>query len=114
MVTKQEFNVAAKEVAGNLMAYFQQLVGYKSYAQQAVLNVATPQEISDIRNSRINQGLIDKLARIAKRQWVSSGDAHSLYCAAMAVATIVKEYEWGTQYVSGEGLWEIANRIQNS
>lgn len=66
MVTKQEFNVAAKEIAGNLMAYFQQLVGYKSYVQSAVLNEATQKEIADIRDSRINQGLIDKLARIAK------------------------------------------------
>ena len=32
----------------------------------------------------------------------------------MAVATIIKEYDWGIQYLFGDGLWDIANRIQKS
>lgn len=29
----------------------------------------------------------------------------------MAVGTIIKEYDWGTQYVMPNGLYEIANQI---
>lgn len=114
MITKQEFERASKQVASNLMAVLPRMISYKSYVQRAVLEIATPQEIEDVRDSRLNQGMIDKLCRLAKGQWKDSGDSVSLYCAAMAVGTIIKEYEWGLQYVCGNGLWEMADRIQNA
>lgn len=50
--------------------------------------------------------MIDKLCRLAKRKWSVTKDSGSLYCAAMAVATIIKEYGWGTAYLAGEGFWK--------
>lgn len=114
MITKHEFDVAAKNVASNFGAFLPQMVGYKNYVQRAVLNVATQKELLDVRDCRINQGLIDKLCTIAKREWLLSRDAESLYCSAIAVGTIIKEYDWGTRYVTGEGPWEIGQRIQNA
>lgn len=114
MITKQEFDLASKVAASDLMAVLPQMISYKSYIQKSVLNIATQQEIEDVRDARINQGLIDKLCVLAKKKWQLSGDAQSLYCAAMAVATIVKEYDWGTQYLVGNGLFEMAQRIQNT
>lgn len=114
MITKQDFDLAASNVRANLSSVLPKLISYKSYVQRAILNVATQKELEDVRNCRINQGMIDKLAQLAKAEWQLSGDATSLYCAAMAVATIVKEYDWGTQYLVGNGLWEMANRIQNA
>lgn len=114
MVTKQEFDMAAKAAVSNLASLFPKMVGYKSLIQMAVLEIATRQELEDVRDCRINQGMIDKLCKLAKNEWLISGDTQSLYCAALAVATIVKEYDWGTQYLIGEGLWEIAQRIQNA
>ena len=114
MITKQEFNLAAKSVASNFSSVLPKMISYKSYIQKAVLDVASRQELEDVRYSRINQGMIDKLCKLAKNEWLLSGDAQSLYCAAMSVATIVKEYDWGTQFLVGIGLWEMAQRIQTA
>lgn len=114
MITKQEFDLAAKSVASNFSSVLPKMISYKSYIQKAVLDVASRQELEDVRDSRINQGMIDKLCKLAKNEWLLSGDAQSLYCAAMSVATIVKEYDWGTQFLVGNGLWEMAQRIQTT
>ena len=114
MITKQEFELAASQIKGNLMAVLPQMISYKSNIQRTVLDSASNQELEDVRDCRINQSMIDKLCRLARNEWQLSGDAQSLYCATMAVATIVKEYDWGTQYLVGNGLWEMALRIQNA
>lgn len=114
MITKQEFDYAAKKVASNTSAYLPKMISYKSYVQRAVLNIATPKKLADVRDGHINQNLIDKLCMIAKREWLLSRDADSLYCIVIAVGTIVKEYDWGTIYVSGNGPWELSQRIQNA
>lgn len=114
MINKQEFDLVSQSAPSNLMAFLPKMISYKSYIQKAVLNMASRQELEDVRDSRINQGMIDKLCKLAKKEWLLSGDSQSLYCAAMAVATIVKEYDWGTQYLVGNGLWEMAQRIQTA
>ncbi len=114
MITKQEFDLAARQVMSDLSSILPKMISYKSYIQREILNQASQRELEDVRDSRINQGMIDKLCRIAKNEWRLSGDSKSLYCAAMAVATIVKEYDWGSQYIIGDGLYEIATRIQNA
>lgn len=114
MITKHEFDFAAKTVAANFAVAFPKMISYKSFIQKAILDVATNREIEDVRYCRINQGMIDKLCRLAKNEWLLSQGAQSLYCAAMAVATIINEYDWGTQNLIGDGLWEIAQRIQNA
>lgn len=114
MINKQEFDLAAKTVVSNFAAALPKMISYKSYIQKAVLDIATNRELEDVRDCHINQGMIDKLCRLAKNEWLRSADSQSLYCAAMAVATIVKEYDWGTQYLVGDGLWEIANKIQKA
>lgn len=114
MIIKQEFDLAAKQVLADLSSVLPKMISYKSYIQREILNRATRKELEDIRDSRINQAMIDELCQIAKNEWLHSGDEKSLYCAAMAVATIVKEYNWGTQYLVGSGLYEMATRIQNA
>lgn len=114
MITKQEFDLAAKQVLADVSNVLPKMISYKSHIQRAILSQATQREMEDVRDSLINQNLIDKLCRIAKNEWLLSGDAKSLYCTAMAVATIIKEYDWGTQYLVGNGLYEMATRIQNA
>lgn len=111
MITKQEFDLAAKQVLSDFSRVLPKMISYKSYIQREILNLASQQELEDVRDSRINQGMIDKLCCLAKREWLLSADAISLYCAAMAVATIIKEYDWGTRYLVGNGLYEMATRI---
>lgn len=114
MITKNDFDQIAKSVMTNIAKVLPKMISYKNYIQNAILDVATSQELEDVRDCRINQGMIDKLCRLAKNEWMLSADAQSLYCSAMAVATIIKEYDWGTQYLIGDGLWQIAQRIQNA
>lgn len=114
MITQNEFELVAKSVAYNPSAMLPKMVGYKSSIQREVLDIASPDELKDVMDCRINQGMIDKLCRLAKRKWLVTKDSGSLYCAAMAVATIIKEYGWGTVYLVGEGFWEVAQRIQNA
>lgn len=112
MISKQEFSIAAQKVLADFSTALPKMISYKSYIQQEILNHTTRKELEDVRDCRINEGLIDKLCNLAKKEWLYCGDALSLYCAAMAVATIVKEYDWGTHYLVGDGLWNMANRIQ--
>lgn len=114
MISKQELEQAAEIVRANLTSAMPKMISYKSFIQREVLKVATRQELEDVRDCKINQEMIDKLVTIAKHEWLLSGDTISLYCAAMAVATIVKEYDWGIQYLTGDGLYEMAKRIYNA
>lgn len=112
MITKQEFENGANEVRNNFFASLPKMIAYKSKVQKEVLDIATQQEMLDVAACRINEGMIDKLTMLAYDEWIKDGDVKSLFCAAMAVATIIKEYDWGVYYLTGEGLYEMANRIQ--
>ena len=72
MITKQEFELAASQIKGNLMAVLPQMISYKSNIQRTVLDIASNQELEDVRDCRINQSMIDKLCRLARNQWLPS------------------------------------------
>ena len=114
MITRQEFETGANAVRKNFMAAFPKMINYKKYVQVKVLEIATQKELEDVRDCRINQGMIDKLVKLCKTAMGGASDAQSAYCAAMAVGTIIKEYEWGTQYLTPDGLYELATRIYNA
>lgn len=114
MITNRDFALATVWVANNFSTALPVMVTYKNRVQTGIIDLATPGELDDVRHGRINQAMIDKLCRLAKDEWATSADATALYCAAMAVATIVKEYGWGLHYLMGNGLWEMANRIQTA
>ncbi|MDE6228035.1 MAG: hypothetical protein K2M63_11020 [Muribaculaceae bacterium] len=114
MISKQDFDLVAKKAAGNFSDVLPLMISYKNYVQRAVLNMATQRELEDVKYGRFNQGMVDKLCKLAKNEWLLNSDAKSLYCAAIAVATIIKEYDWGTKYLIGNGVWEIGNKRQNA
>ena len=114
MITRQEFDRGAFAVSSNLMSALPKMINYKQYVQVNVLNLATQKELEDVRDCRINQGMIDKLVKLCKMAMGGAIDSQSLYCAALAVGTIIKEYEWGQQYLTPDGLYEIATRIYNA
>lgn len=114
MITRQDFDAGANAVRGNLMGALPRMINYKKFIQEKVLDIATDMELEDVRDCSINQGMIDKLTKLAKQAMLPSQDVQSLYCAAMAVGTIIKEYEWGTGYLTPDGLFELAGRIHNA
>ena len=114
MITRLEFEQAAKNARQELSIALPKMIGYKKSIQVEVLETATPQELSDVVACRLNQGLVEKLTSLAHDMWMNDRTPLSLYCASMAVATIIKEYEWGLYYLTADGLYEIATRIQNN
>lgn len=114
MITKQKFDLAAKEIQENFSSELPKMIRIKKNVQTKILDIASSREINDVILCRINQGMIDKLCRLAKSECGTPISYKTLYAAAMAVATIVKEYDWGTQYLVGDGLFEIAQRIERA
>ena len=110
-MAKTDFEDAVANVRKNLPDYLPKMIAYKSSIQRLVLLAATPEEKEDIINSKPNTSLVAKLAELAHEAWSVTPDIESLYCAAMAVGTIIKEYGWGLQYLTPEGLCKMSGMI---
>ena len=114
MITKKEFENVAESMRQNVLLALPKMIEYKQSIQTKVLDIATQEELLYVVACQINQRLIDKLVHLAHNELINEGDAASLYCVAMAVGTIIKEFDWGTYYISPDGLYELATRIQNA
>lgn len=113
MILHNQLQEAGIRVSQNLTAWLPQMIGYKTSIQKAILDVATYEELEDVRDANVNQSLIDKLCRFANKELQKKNSPETLYSLSIAVATIIKEYDWGTYYIIGKGLLELADRIQN-
>lgn len=98
----------------NDMLRFQMACAFKSEIQNAILAQISQQEKSDIQYSRYNENVVEKLVTLGAEKFAAYNSVEALYCAAMAVGTIVKEYEWGIQFVTGDGCYQMARRIYNA
>lgn len=83
---------------------------YKQGLQMAIIPHLTPDDKDDIRNCRLNTEVVDKLCRLAGGN-MPSFEIEELYACAFAIATIIKEYDWGTSFLKDEGLYLLAARI---
>lgn len=113
MVTQSDYSNIAESIRGNVTSALPKMIEYKTYLQRNVLDIATCKELEDVKSGTFNGSLMTKLIILAKSRW-QSGSTEDLYCLAMSVATIVKEYDWGTQYLSEDGLYSLAMQIQNA
>lgn len=98
----------------NDMLRFRMACAFKTEIQNAILAQISQQEKSDIRYSRYNENVVDKLVSLGAQKFAAYNSVEALYCAAMAVGTIIKEYEWGIQFVTGDGVYQMARRIYNA
>lgn len=110
--TKQEFENAKNGVA--MMQILQFSIPYKTAIQTQIIPSLTQKELEDIRDCRLNQNVIDRLCQIGAWQPNATDDLLHLYACAMAIGTIIKEYEWGLHYVMGDGLYDIALKINEN
>lgn len=111
--SRENFNSAIKNVTVAFSKYFPIMCDYKRYIQTEVSDIATYDELIDVRDSVFNRSLFNKLIDVAYNKWKyeNSKEIELLYCVSMAVGTIIKEYDWGMQYVKPDGLYEIAKLI---
>ena len=101
------------KIMQNITLVFPKMINYKKSIQTAILDHLTSSEMYDIRDSIVNEDVITKLSMLGAEHFKLIPDAQTLYCVSMAVGTIIKEYGWGTTYVTSPGLYELANKIQN-
>ena len=114
MLTESNYLSVQATVTKNLSQYLPSMIVYKSSIQRDVINLATSQEISDVAACRLNLSLVDKLVKLGKKHYVLSDKSDTtLYCICMAIGTIIKEYDWGLEYIEQSGMLNLAAQITN-
>ena len=48
---------------------------------------------------------------LGKKIYNQNPTEEKVYMIAMSIGTIIKEYGWGNDYVTNEGIYRLANRI---
>ena len=107
--SQSEFRGAMTNIITFLMAR-----AFKTEIQNEIISQITQEEKSDIKYSRYNENVVEKLVKLGAEKFAAYNSVESLYCAAMSVGTIIKEYEWGIQFVVGDGCYQMARRIYNA
>ena len=113
MLNSNNYSSVQASITGNFSKYMPIMMQFKSTIQRAIIPLLSVKELQDIRDSRINMSVIEKLAHIGKTQYQQSIERtdETLYCLCMAIGTIIKEYDWGIKYVQQDGMCEIAAKI---
>ena len=66
--------------------------------------------MQDVVLSRKNENTIRKLIQIGQKCYNENPTEERAYMIAMSIGTIIKEYGWGVDYISGSGLCQLANK----
>lgn len=110
MLTREEASAFSRDVS---LLY--RMIPYKTTIQNEIWLHLTMSERLDIQNFvKKNNSVIDKLAKIAYKYYTESPDKETLFCLSMTIATIIKEYEWGTEFLSADGICKLAQRIYSN
>ncbi len=96
------------------MTTFLMARAFKTEIQNEIISQITQEEKSDIKYSRYNENVVEKLVKLGAEKFAAYNSVEALFCAAMSVGTIIKEYEWGIQFVIGDGCYQMARRIYNA
>lgn len=117
MITKDRLEKIGKSIMANAItsigfsSQFNELRNIKTIIQNQVMEQLSPQEMQDILFSKKNESTIEKLVILGKSIYNQNPSEEKIYMTAMAIGTIIKEYGWGNDYVTGEGIYKLANRI---
>lgn len=106
MFTREEATLYSRN-----MSLLVKMIPYKTSIQNEIVSMLTQQELLDITYSIKNEAVINKLAKLSARYYKESPNDETLFCLSMTIATIIKEYEWGTDYLSTDGICALAQKI---
>lgn len=112
-LTGANYSTIQANVMKNASRYMVLMINFKSLIQREIIPMLSQQELSDIRDCRLNTSTINKLVTLGKKHFQSSTEKSNevLYCLCMAIGTIIKEYDWGTQYIQQSGMCAISQKI---
>lgn len=110
MLTLNNYSAVRANVLSNFQRYFPSMITFKSEIQTDV--DLTELETFDLMACRLNMNVVRKLSKLGREHFISSDKSDEmLYCICMAIGTIIKEYEWGTYYISPNGICELATMV---
>ncbi len=93
------------------MSMLSRMIPLKSNIQNQIVNYLSEREKACIINSQINEDVIIKLTSLASIYYNQSPDKTNLFILCMVIGTIIKEYEWGTYYITTEGVLKLSKLI---
>lgn len=111
--TKDEFTAVNRSLTP-VSPLLQTAISYKSSIQREIIPLLTSDQMIDVKCSRKNEDVVRMLIHLGYRKYSSNPTIENLYCASIAVATIIKEYEWGIEYLIGDGLYKLAKRVYDN
>jgi hypothetical protein len=117
MITKDRIAQIGKSIMNNAFtstgfsSQFNELRNIKVIIQTQITDRLSQKELCDIALSKKNDDVIEKLIAIGKVLYIQNPSDEKAYMIAVAIATIIKEYEWGSYYLAGDGLYELVNKI---
>lgn len=114
MLTLSNIDTVRAMVFGNISRYMPMMINYKTLIQNAIRPLLSEQEKWDIQACKLNMGCVKKLAELGSECFYTSYDQSDamLFCICFAIVTIIKEYDWGTQYLAPAGLCQLAAMIE--
>lgn len=92
----------------------QRAIPIKTHLQNAIINCLTQKELIDIWSSNLNESVIEKLILLARPYYKEDPTNETLCVLALSIGTIIKEYEWGTYYISKNGMQDLKDRIKDN
>lgn len=110
MITKDYFQQIGKEILHNI-SDLTELMNIKSVIQDEISDKLTPQEVQDLILCKKNMNTINKLIVIGKQHYKRNPTDKRGYMISLSIGTIIKEYDWGTEYLSVDGLFNLAKQI---
>lgn len=117
MITKEKLEQIGKSIMANAItntgfsSQFNELRNIKTILQNQITDQLSLQEMQDVVLSKKNENTIDKLVILGKKIYNQNPTEEKVYMIAMSIGTIIKEYGWGNDYVTNEGIYRLANRI---
>ena len=113
MLNSSNYLSIQASVIGNFGKYMPIMMQFKSSIQRTIIPMLSTDELQDIKDCRLNMEVIGKLVNIGRIQYQQFAE-HSdeiLYCLCMAIGTIIKEYDWGTEYIQQSGMCILSRKI---
>lgn len=109
MITKNDL-INVRNTSG--LALLPLMIRHKKNLQGAIFRLLDIVEIVAIQGYEYNDAIVEKLVILASDLYREEESDENLYALSMSVGTIIKEYEWGANYVQMDGLYGIAQRIE--
>ncbi len=117
MITKERLAQIGKYIMSNAFtgagfsSQFNELRNIKVAIQNKITDRLSQEELYDVALSKKNDNVIKKLIAIGKELYNQKPSDENAYMIAVSISTIIKEYGWGNNHLTGDVVYELVNEI---